>query len=90
VSNLDRDGRSALHRAAAGADVEAAIVRLAAGDDPDLGDRRGFTLCTLPRRRAHWMSRVSSSTTVRRSIRSTPTATRRSSALSSTPEAKAD
>lgn len=43
MSNLDRDGRSALHRAAVEADVDAAIVRLAAGDDPDLGDRRGFT-----------------------------------------------
>jgi ankyrin repeat protein len=43
VSNLDRDGRSALHRAAVEADVDAAIARLAAGDDPDLGDRRGFT-----------------------------------------------
>lgn len=43
VSDLDREGRSPLLYAAAEGDVEAALVRLAAGDDPDLRDRRGFT-----------------------------------------------
>jgi uncharacterized protein len=40
---LDREGRSLLHYAAMADRSAEAEERLAAGDDPNLGDRRGFT-----------------------------------------------
>jgi hypothetical protein len=43
VGVRDRDGWTALHHAAFCNDVAAAKERLAAGDDPSVGDRQGFT-----------------------------------------------
>jgi ankyrin repeat protein len=42
MAELDREGRSPLHYAAAENNQAQALARLTAGDDPNLGDRRGF------------------------------------------------
>jgi ankyrin repeat protein len=43
MTALDREGRSPLHYAALANRRAEAEERLAAGDDPNLGDQRGFT-----------------------------------------------
>jgi uncharacterized protein len=43
MTELDHGGRSPLHHAAAKNDRSEALARLVAGDDPNLGDHRGFT-----------------------------------------------
>ena len=43
MPELDREGRSPLHYAAMANRVTETEERLAAGDDPNLGDRLGFT-----------------------------------------------
>lgn len=39
----ERDGRFPLHHAALGHDAVEVVARIAAGDDPDVQDRAGFT-----------------------------------------------
>jgi ankyrin repeat protein len=43
MANLDREGRLPLHYAAMANNVAEVEERLADGDDPNLGDRLGFT-----------------------------------------------
>jgi ankyrin repeat protein len=43
MTETDREGRLPLHYAAMANDVAEVEARLAAGDDPDIGDRLGFT-----------------------------------------------
>jgi ankyrin repeat protein len=43
VTTLDRAGRSPLHYAAPENDVDEALARLDAGDDPNLPDEKGLT-----------------------------------------------
>ncbi len=40
---MDREGRLPLHYAALADDAGEVVARIAAGDDPNLGDRQGFT-----------------------------------------------